>query len=314
MPKRRSSKRRSGKGGSRIDRWLIAGIGLVLIGIIIVLWGPGRKAREGEERKPPVVRKAAPQRKQDQPRTQEPKQQKAPEVAASRPQAAKEPRERALVAIIIDDLGGDLRAAREIASLPGSVTFSVLPGLAHSRDVALFAAEQKREIILHMPMERKNNRDKPETTGTLRSDMTPAEFVATIERNIGSVPGAVIVNNHEGSALTENREAMKFLMMKLKERDLAFLDSLTSPKSVAAETAREFGLRTAKRDVFLDNDGENADAILAQLAELEQKARARGHAIGIGHPHPATISALRQWMPEAKKRGIEIVPVTRLLK
>ena len=76
--------------------------------------------------------------------------------------------------------------------------------------------------------------------------MTPMEFLTTVSEDVASVPGAIGVNNHEGSALTENKEAMKFLMAELKARNLLFLDSLTNPKSVAYATAREFGIESRK--------------------------------------------------------------------
>ena len=111
------------------------------------------------------------------------------------------------------------------------------------------------------------------------------------------------MNNHEGSSLTENKEAMKFLMAELKARNLLFLDSLTSAKSVAYATAKEFGMKAAKRDVFLDNESDNADYIRKQLDELTRIAKEHGHAIGIGHPHPATISELRKWLADARETG-----------
>jgi hypothetical protein len=127
------------------------------------------------------------------------------------------------------------------------------------------------------------------------------------------VPGAVGVNNHEGSALTENKEAMKFLMAELKARNLFFLDSLTSPRSVAYGTAKEFGLRAAKRDVFLDNEENNPAYVRKQLEELVAIAKKHGKAIGIGHPRPTTINELRTWLAEAPDKGIEIVPVSKLM-
>lgn len=312
MAKRRSEKGRSRKN-SRIDRWILAGIAIIALAIIFVLWGPGRSTRKEEPKKQPAqaqkTEKAEPRQKQPAPAEKPPKPAEPAKPAPKVREA-----ETLKIAIVIDDLGGDLKAARELAELPADITFSILPSLPHSKDVARLAADGKREVALHMPMERKNNKEKPETPGTLRSEMTPAEFVAAVDRNFESVPGAAVVNNHEGSALTENKEAMKFLMMKLKEREIGFLDSLTSPRSVAAKTAREFGLRTARRDVFLDNDSESPAAIRAQFAELEQKAMKRGWAIGIGHPYPATISELRKWLLDAKKRNIEIVPVSRLMK
>ena len=148
----------------------------------------------------------------------------------------------------------------------------------------------------------------------LRSNMTPMEFLTTVSDDVESVPGAVGMNNHEGSALTENKEAMKFLMAELKARNLFFLDSFTSPKSVAYATANEFGMKAARRDVFLDNEGDNPAYIREQLDELVEIARKYGKAIGIGHPHPATISELRKWLAETGAQGIEIVPVSRLMQ
>jgi hypothetical protein len=148
----------------------------------------------------------------------------------------------------------------------------------------------------------------------LRSDMTPMEFLNTVSDDVASVPGAFGINNHEGSALTENSEAMKFLMAELKARDLAFLDSFTTPNSVAHATAREFGLKTARRDVFLDNDPDNPASIRKQLDTLVELAQKNGKAIGIGHPHPATISELRKWLAEAGSQGVEVVPVSRLMQ
>ncbi len=218
------------------------------------------------------------------------------------------------MAIVIDDLGQDLKPARELLSLPGNVTFSVMPGQPQSRKIAELALRNGREVFLHLPMEPRNNNGKRQAAGILRSDMTPKEFMGTIAEDIASVPGAVGVNNHEGSALTENPEAMKFLMAELKARDLRFLDSLTSPRSVAYATAREFGVTAAKRDVFLDNESNNPSYIRAQLAELVRIAKQHGKAIGIGHPHPATVSELRKWLAGAEDEGIEIVPASKLMQ
>jgi polysaccharide deacetylase 2 family uncharacterized protein YibQ len=162
-------------------------------------------------------------------------------------------------------------------------------------------------------MEPLKNHEKTQTPGTLSAEMTPMAFLTTVSDDVESVPGAVGVNNHEGSALTENKEAMKFLMAELKARNLFFLDSLTNPKSVAYATAIEFGMKAARRDVFLDNEGDNPAYIRDQLATLVDIARKHGKAIGIGHPHPVTLSELRKWLADTGAQGIEIVPVSRLM-
>ena len=313
------AKGRSRRKGSRYDRTVAVGIIIVVVAISLILWGPLRKFRSPGEKKP-----AARQAEQQEQAIPEKPASKKPPARVSKKQLPRpsmgpellggvRPEKTVLVAIVIDDLGQDLAPARDILSLPGKITCAVMPGLAQSRKVAELARQNKREVLIHLPMEPKD-RNMRSSPGTLRSDMTPMDFLSTLSDDVASVPGAVGVNNHEGSALTENKEAMKFLMAELKARNLLFLDSLTGPKSVAYATAKEFGLKAAKRDVFLDNESDNAVYIGKQLEELAHIAKEHGHAIGIGHPHPATISALRKWLNEADKQGIAIVPVSRLMQ
>lgn len=67
------------------------------------------------------------------------------------------------------------------------------------------------------------------------------------------------------------------------------------------------------RDVFLDNVAE-VDAIVKQIHQLERKAHDQGQAIGICHPYPETLTALRQELPKLRERGFTIVPVSALLR
>ena len=302
--------RGKGKGGT-FDRIVIAGIIIALIAIVLTLWGPLRKYRLAEEKKPAVqTKKQEPQQKKtgpkDKKQVKEAKKHAESLVAGSFEKTS-------LIAIVIDDLGQDVKQAKEVLALSGKVTVAVLPGLAQSKNVANLAKQAGHEVLLHMPMEPLKNHEKTKTPGTLSADMTPMAFLTTVSDDVESVPGAVGVNNHEGSALTENKEAMKFLMAELKTRNLFFLDSLTNAKSVAYATAIEFGMKSARRDVFLDNEGDNPEYIRKQLDELVEIARNHGKAIGIGHPHPVTLSELRKWLAETDSQGIEIVPLSRLM-
>ncbi len=325
-----------GKGGT-FDRYVTIGIVIAVVAIGLILWGPLKKYRVGEQKKPvqqaqktePGAGKqaAAPEKKpgkkekkssagkterkeQAETRKSEPKSE--PKKSQPVTAAARSTDKKAVVAIVIDDLGQDIKPAQDIAALPYKITFAVMPGLSQSKKVAELAGQKGREILLHLPMEYRGRNGKP-AQGMLRSNMTPMDFLNTLTDDIAAVPGAVGVNNHEGSSLTENKEAMKFLMAELKARNLLFLDSLTTPKSVAYATAKEFGLRAGRRDVFLDNDSEHPDAIAKQLQELSRIAKEHGLAVGIGHPHPTTIDELRKWLPAAAADGIEVVPVSKIV-
>jgi uncharacterized protein len=317
------------KGGS-FERWLLTGIVVSAVVIALVLWGPLRKFRPLPEHKPPQqatkqestpavkLEPKKPEPKKPVPKKSAPLQTKK-EIAKHEPGpallggAVPQPEKAVPIAIVIDDLGADEKQARELLSMNAKVTFAIMPGLAQSKKIAELAKQNNREVLIHVPMEYRGKNGKP-APGMLRSNMTPMEFLTTVSDDVESVPGAIGINNHEGSALTENKEAMKFLMAELKARNLVFLDSYTSAKSVAYATAREFGLKSAKRDVFLDNDSDNPAAIRKQLDELVEAARKNGKAIGIGHPHPVTLVVLRKWLAEADAQGVEIVPVSKLMQ
>ena len=281
-----------------LDSYLLWGILALVVAISLLLWGPFREKRTAE-RKPTPAKKEQTSREK--------------KVGSADRKDAKEPDAiTAVVAIVIDDLGQELKPAQEVMALPERVTLGVMPLLPQSEKIAALARREGREVIVHIPMEAKGKNGKREAPGTLRANMTPMEFIAAVNEVLDSVPGAVGANNHEGSALTENREAMNFLMSELKERNLFFLDSYTDAGSVAYAAAREFGVKAARRDVFLDNDSEHPAAIRKQLDELAREARKHGRAIGIGHPHPATLAELRTWLRETAAEGIEIVPLSRL--
>jgi len=289
---------------SRYDQIIIAGIILSVIAIALYLWGPLHTSKRRDDQKQPP---------QTRGRELSPKQQ-AREKTESEKHVAKQHEKTAFVAIVIDDLGQDLTSTQEVLELPGRVTLAVMPLLPQSKKTAELGRRNGREVLLHLPMEPMNKNGKRVAPGTLRADMTPGEFITTLNDDIDAVPGAIGINNHEGSSLTENKEAMTFLMSELKDRNLFFLDSITGPKSAAYSTAKEFGLKAARRTVFLDNESDNPKYIRGQLEELTQLAKKNGSAIGIGHPHPATISELKKWLAAADERGIEIVPVSHLVR
>ena len=293
MGKKAPQARRPNKKGTRYDRVVFWGIIVSVIAIALILWGPFQKAKKPGVQKPSIAGK-----KQDAGQRRE-----TPEHEIG-----------AVIAIVIDDLGQDLKPAQEILALPDRLTLAVMPRLPLSKKIAEMAHQSGREVLVHIPMEAKDRGGRREAAGMLRADMTPMEFITILNENLDSVPGAAGVNNHEGSALTENREAMTFLMSELKKRNLFFLDSMTNNKSEAYAVAKEFGLRSARRDVFLDNDSDSPSSIRKQLDELTRLAKQHGSAIGIGHPHPATITALRTWLATIEEQGIEIVPVSALVK
>jgi polysaccharide deacetylase 2 family uncharacterized protein YibQ len=217
------------------------------------------------------------------------------------------------VAIIVDDMGSSIREIKELLAIDLPITISIIPGLARGKEVAALAHREGREVMLHIPMEPKGYESKPFEKNGLLLAMSDAE----IERRLGvylqSVPFVVGANNHMGSRFTEDNPKMRSVLNVLKSRGLFFVDSKTSPASVGDRLAREMGINTAARSVFLDNVQDVA-AIKAQLEQLAAVARKRGSAIGICHPHKTTLQALAAELPELKREGINFVYASQLVR
>ncbi len=214
--------------------------------------------------------------------------------------------------IIIDDLGECLDYARKLAGLDFPVTFSILPYLPQTTEVAEFAAEEGYEVMLHMPMEPETyNRGVEPGPGALFLDMKTEEVRRQLLHSLRQVPQASGMNNHMGSAFTRHREGMQVVMEELCKRDMFFLDSVTTPDSVAPGVARELGLDFFQRHIFLDNI-RSPEAISVQLEKAEQMASRHGQAIAIGHPYQETLQALQEWSRQ-RDPGVNMASMDELI-
>lgn len=215
------------------------------------------------------------------------------------------------VTVIIDDLGEDRAHTKEIIALPGPLTAAFLPYPAHVAEQVEQARKAGHEIMVHMPMEAEDA-DLDPGAYVLRSSMIPDTFEKVLEDNLSKFPGYVGVNNHMGSRLTQDPVAMRIVMAHLFNHGLLFVDSRTIASSVAEQAAAEYGVPRAARDVFLDNEPDEA-SVLRNLEKLERESRKKGHAIAIGHPKRGTIDALRKWLPTLTEKGIALVPVSAVV-
>ena len=214
------------------------------------------------------------------------------------------------IAIIIDDLGYHRQNGQAIADLPAPVTCAVIPYSPHGRKLAERASRAGKEVLVHLPMAAGEHIRLDR--GGLQQGISENELLDTVRQALSQIPQARGLNNHMGSALTEQDEPMGWLMAELKAHQLFFVDSRTSGRSVAQQVARQQGLANAGRDIFLDNERDLVK-INAQFNKLIRLARQRGQAIAIGHPYPETVHYLQQVLPLMDDAGIQVVPVSSLL-
>jgi polysaccharide deacetylase 2 family uncharacterized protein YibQ len=213
------------------------------------------------------------------------------------------------IVIIIDDVGGKTSDAKAF-ELSKYVTFAILPHTRFSTEYSYKAAQQNREVMLHMPMESLNN--EALGVGPLLSDMYPQQIQQSLLAALATVPHAVGVNNHMGSKLTQMTLPMQSMMEILAQNNMFFVDSRTTRFSKAKVIAKDFGVTTASRHIFLDHEQETA-FLQRQFDRLIYQARRNGKAIGIGHPHAVTL----EFLPEALASlpaDIELITVSQYLE
>ncbi|MBA7582853.1 hypothetical protein ES708_24791 [subsurface metagenome] len=224
-----------------------------------------------------------------------------------RPRIAARPR----IALIIDDIGYSIPRARQFLSLNIPITFSILPRVPYSRDLAVEISDHGHEVMLHQPMQPYDSSLDP-GPGALYEGDDPSRISGIIEENISGVPLAIGVNNHMGSRFTECQREIHQALKVIKNNDLFFIDSRTSNNSKAFKTARNLHLTTDRRNVFLDTV-RNESTILYRLHQLKRCARRYGHAIGIGHPFPETARAIEYFLRDLPASDISFVHISKVM-
>jgi len=216
------------------------------------------------------------------------------------------------VAIIIDDIGYDMKPVRELLAINENITFAVLPLLAHSREAAETLHRAHREILLHLPMEPLSYPKEKPDRGALFTDMNDEEILFQLQRNVDSVPYASGVNNHMGSKFMADEEKLTLVFRELKKKNLFFIDSRTTRDSKTEAAAHKARLTVMSRKIFLDNERDTSK-IYQILMEAARSSDGNSPLIVIGHPYPETIQAVREAGKVCREQGITIVPVSALL-
>ncbi len=204
--------------------------------------------------------------------------------------------------IIIDDFGYSTSKVELFLQITQPITFAILPNLPQSSTIAKNLHQKNKSILVHLPMEPNDIEQKIEKITLMVADSREEiknKFVLSLE----SSPFSIGINNHMGSKFTRHEKGMEFLMQHLQEHKLFFLDSKTSPGSIAVKLAKKYGVSYFARDVFLDNSTEML-AIAKQLIGALEISFKKGSSIVIGHPYLSTYEVLQILLPEFEKKGV----------
>ena len=214
------------------------------------------------------------------------------------------------VVVVFDDVGLDKHAFERLMALPGPLTLSFLPYAAGVQSLVDRSIERGDAAMLHLPMEPVGPQDPG--PNALHTDSSRAELKERLAWNLNRFAGFSGVNNHMGSHFTASRDGMGQVLRTLRSRGLFFLDSLTTPQSVASAVGQDLNMTVIRRDVFLDPEA-GSETVKAQLQHVEEIARRTGYVIAIAHPRKETIDVIGPWLTSAQLRGFELITIDDLL-
>ena len=227
--------------------------------------------------------------------TDKPKpQEQEPDVSAYPIQDLPELPSKGKLIFVFDDAGHNLEQLQYFLDLPFPCTIAVLPKLPNSRETARRIRAAGKELILHQPMQALNPNINP-GDGAVKPGMDREEIKKIVASNVEEIGPIAGMNNHEGSLITSDEKAMEAVLELCKEKNIYFLDSRTSSKSVVPQVAKKLNMNIWERAVFLDNKKDKA-YMKKQIIEGLEIASQRGEAIMIGHVFTVDLAILLKEM------------------
>ncbi|WP_010172665.1 divergent polysaccharide deacetylase family protein [Bacillus coahuilensis] len=217
-------------------------------------------------------------------------------------------------AIVIDDLGNNMKGTEEILQLPTILTVAVMPHLETSKEDAEKAHKLGHEVIIHLPLEPVRGKKSWLGPGSITTDLSDEEIRKRVRLAIKSVPHAVGMNHHLGSKASADERVMRIILEVCKENNLYYLDSKTSTQSVIPKLANELGVSYLENEIFLDHVG-TIEHMVGKAKLLEKRLARENELIAIGHvgiTGDKMADVLREFIPEFEEIG-DAVPLSKLL-
>ena len=216
-------------------------------------------------------------------------------------------------ALIIDDMGYNLNSLEKICALKRALTVSILPFSPHAKQTAQIADENGLEVMLHLPLQSRNNNGENNVKGIILSEMSEEEVATLMEENLIQIPHIKGVNNHMGSKITSNRDMMQIILERIKQMNLFFVDSVTTTRTIAFDLAQDMGIPSARRHIFLDSINDK-ETIRKKLLHFFRRAQKRGEAVAICHPYEETLQVLQENIHLADEYDVKLVFASQIVK
>lgn len=214
------------------------------------------------------------------------------------------------ISLIVGGLGlNKNETAAAIDDLPAEITLSFVPYASNLQALVDRARASGHEVLLELPMEPYDYPNVDTGPETLLTTASPTENDRRLKVLLGKATGYFGVTNYQGAKFATDARAAGPVLAALKQRGLAFIHDGAAARSALPETARSKGLSLTAADRIVDSEP-SADAIDAQLLQLEALAIQNGHALGMAFAYPVTIEQLGLWAKGLKSKGYTLAPAS----
>ncbi len=218
------------------------------------------------------------------------------------------------IAIVVGGFGLSQSGSKSaIEQLPGSVTLAFAPYGNSLRRWMEMARRDGHELLMQVPMEPNGYPEVNPGKHTLVTDVDASTNIDSLHWTMSRMTNYVGMMNYLGARLSSDASALQPIFKDMADRGLLYLDDRTAFASKAESVAKDVGLPYLGGNIVLD-DGRSSSMIGENLQALEKLARRQGHAIGVASAFPKSVAQIVRWIKQAEERGIEIVPVSALVR
>jgi len=218
------------------------------------------------------------------------------------------------ISIIIADLGmSQTITEKAINELPKEFILAFSPYSSNLEETMKKSLQKEHENLILMPMESTKYPDKDSGPKLLSSRLSLTENTSNMNWVLEKGKQSIGVMNFLGSAFLGDKKHVGILFDTLKEKNILFVENLTTENSQAQETASEKGIKYFKIDKKIKGDIAK-EKFMNQLDELEKIAKIKGYAIGIVEPYPLAIDLVRDWSLKLNRKGFTLASLSTLWK
>lgn len=222
-------------------------------------------------------------------------------------------RNQPMVAIILSGLGPAREASEAALALPEYVTLSFSPYLRETASWQAAARASGHEILIDLPLEPVGYPAVDAGPYALLLDKGPTEAEKNLKWLMSRFPTSMGFLTPQNEAFTENDQALRLLIQSVGSRGLMLVVGQTPHKKETRDIMDTSQSALVIADLLIDEEL-SPSGIQARLAQLVDRAKQQGYALGIGRAYPVTVEQLRLWLAAMEEHGVMLVPASTIAK